>query len=375
MIDHTNHPHPSTPKARALCRANGGTGSIAKVGTSVPKTSPAKAKVSAKPVINVDTGKPITQQEAAKIMFGTRVGSRTVKAAQKSGVGKKLELTNTDRDRLQKSRDEQKARLARITARQQKPSVKDSYESGIASSQKLSGGVTAKTELDTTNSGTKLVVKTTSKKGNPPYADPVRQNDAEELTSLLGRTLGVKVPEVHRVAPRKVAIEYFDGVESLVGAGSLQRKRDLADSKEGLKLGLLDLVTDQTDRHDGNWLVDSDGQVKGIDHSYAWGYVDHAGNPVSPKEPKRLVSWVDKALGIVGRDEGVFNLKLRAQIYNHFWQDTDKVSKADIQTVRDRLKSIKSEFQRTGRLDWYQASLDRLDAMEPFAKGKGRIFE
>src|ERR1041384_3279148 len=36
MIDHTGHPHPSTPKARALCRANGGTGFIGKIGPDVP---------------------------------------------------------------------------------------------------------------------------------------------------------------------------------------------------------------------------------------------------------------------------------------------------------------------------------------------------
>lgn len=36
MIDHTGHPHPSTPKARALCRANGGTGFIGKLGGDAP---------------------------------------------------------------------------------------------------------------------------------------------------------------------------------------------------------------------------------------------------------------------------------------------------------------------------------------------------
>jgi hypothetical protein len=36
MIDHTGHPHPSTPKARALCRANGGTGFIGKLGAAAP---------------------------------------------------------------------------------------------------------------------------------------------------------------------------------------------------------------------------------------------------------------------------------------------------------------------------------------------------
>lgn len=50
MIDHTGHPHPSTPKARALCRANGGTGFIGKLGDNAPT---AKKKNDDKPVPRV----------------------------------------------------------------------------------------------------------------------------------------------------------------------------------------------------------------------------------------------------------------------------------------------------------------------------------
>lgn len=115
MIDHSSHPHPSTPAARALCRANGGTGSISKSGgsaskTSAPKktaaktptatpkaqnksvpitadkvpvptkaparTTPTKApvkRVKAAPrvIVNVDTGEPISRQDAAIAMFGS----------------------------------------------------------------------------------------------------------------------------------------------------------------------------------------------------------------------------------------------------------------------------------------------------------------
>lgn len=42
MIDHTGHAHPSTPKARALCRANGGTGFIGKLGGNAPVSSKSK---------------------------------------------------------------------------------------------------------------------------------------------------------------------------------------------------------------------------------------------------------------------------------------------------------------------------------------------
>lgn len=62
MIDHTGHPHPSTPKARALCRANGGTGFIGKIGAAAPvanKTDNGKAPSVPKPhTVNVKPPAP-----------------------------------------------------------------------------------------------------------------------------------------------------------------------------------------------------------------------------------------------------------------------------------------------------------------------------
>jgi hypothetical protein len=159
MIDHSGHPHPSTPAARALCRANGGTGSIAKSGarskstkaptgsagtkvsTATPKkaetvTTPksAAAKVTAKPrvVTDISTGKPISREQAATIMFGTegaakkvavrkkpdtKITSSAVKAAQRSGIGAKLDATPADKDKAARAAAEQQERLKRIIAR------------------------------------------------------------------------------------------------------------------------------------------------------------------------------------------------------------------------------------------------------------------
>lgn len=138
-IDHTGHPHPSTPAARAACRANGGTGSTAKPGTKAKASRPvAKAPVPKAPditapkvpvptikkapftntVINVDTGKRISREEAAREMFGTKVTVTTVKTARKSGIGAKLGQTDDDRARIARNKADQEARLARIAARQ-----------------------------------------------------------------------------------------------------------------------------------------------------------------------------------------------------------------------------------------------------------------
>lgn len=54
MIDHSGHPHPSTPAARALCRANGGTGDITK-----------KPKTEKKPAAAVRTKSPVQKNAPA----------------------------------------------------------------------------------------------------------------------------------------------------------------------------------------------------------------------------------------------------------------------------------------------------------------------
>lgn len=68
MIDHSGHPHPSTPAARALCRANGGTGSTAKTGTKVPDAPRALAKASSVKVPALTAPKvPVPKVAAAPI--------------------------------------------------------------------------------------------------------------------------------------------------------------------------------------------------------------------------------------------------------------------------------------------------------------------
>jgi hypothetical protein len=173
MIDHSGHPHPSTPAARALCRANGGTGNITKPGKSASKTSAPKKKTPARPqatnapsltgskvpvpkkaatpaapaqkksakpkvtatprvITDISTGKPISREQAALIMFGsdgpgkrvavrkqsdTRVTGAAVKAAQKSGIGAKLDATDADRAKAAQRKAEREETLKRIAAR------------------------------------------------------------------------------------------------------------------------------------------------------------------------------------------------------------------------------------------------------------------
>jgi hypothetical protein len=106
-IDHTGHPHPSTPAARALCRANGGTGSTAKRGENAPTS---KRAIATPPLTEpkVPVARPATQNKTT---------STTVRAAAKSGIGKKLEQTDADRQKTVDRKKEQEERLKRIAER------------------------------------------------------------------------------------------------------------------------------------------------------------------------------------------------------------------------------------------------------------------
>lgn len=100
MIDHSAHPHPSTPAARALCRANGGTGNITKTGTKAPKTSAPKKKTPARPaaaknVPSLTEGRvPVTpkKQPAAKTSPTTKVTAKPKAVTNVSGGGDKANL-------------------------------------------------------------------------------------------------------------------------------------------------------------------------------------------------------------------------------------------------------------------------------------------
>lgn len=153
MIDHTGHPHPSTPAMRALCRANGGTGSTAKpAGGKAPASKKAATKKQSRTSLNIDTGKQISREKAAKIMFGSqpkhqsrgslsespsaakrspgltesrvpiatpqfKATAKTSNALVRSGIGRKLEQTPADRAKAEERNREQAARLKRIAER------------------------------------------------------------------------------------------------------------------------------------------------------------------------------------------------------------------------------------------------------------------
>lgn len=481
MIDHSSHPHPATPAARALCRANGGTGNIGKpggvatpkttkkAGVAAPKATPPRARkvpslTSPKvPVVNLTTGKVISREEAAKRMFGSKVadvkvGAATVKAAQRAGIGRKLEATESDRQKAQDRQKEQADRLKRIADRQRgnTPDVPQSkvstvrrgeqvrdpqenwrkvqvidkaggkitlrdengiiqrvsvdgevakrnspetapvtptsvsksrarkvaaeskglledYKTGVRSKRNLAGGAMAKTELVTTRSGHKVVRKTT----NPTTDRTGRQNDAEELGSKLARAMGMRTPEVARPSKDEIVMDHIPEAVSGFDLNDYQKVTAFTKSDQGKVMGLFDSLFSNTDRHEGNWLI-KEGNIYPIDHGQLFSFGTE-NNPLGEYRTYQVIKWerVDgPPLGTGGEFsdyliERTSSDTLRAdgrRVTFTRWKDND-ISLKDVETIENRLTALRPEFERLGRIDWYDKSIRRINSFKPFAKG------
>jgi hypothetical protein len=134
---------------------------------------------------------------------------------------------------------------------------------------------------------------------------------------------------------------------------ALSRVKKWTDSDEGWKLGLLDQVIRNTDRNDGNWMVDGD-DVVAIDHGLAW----------SP-ESRRYGS---RKNGIFRGQDG-FSRKFTTPGGKP--KNID-VAPEDIDAIADILTTLRPEFEKRGQKDWWDFSMGQVDVLRPYAKGKKR---
>lgn len=237
-------------------------------------------------------------------------------------------------------------------------------KSGEVSTKKLSGGTQANVELVKLGDGTQIVRKTIKKKNQ------ARQLDAEELSSKFALKLGITAPAVHRDSPTSVVMDHMDGVvpsKAIIAMGMNDHKAGLAklaSSKDGAKLGLFDLVVHNTDRNSGNWLVGEDNHIQAIDHGMAFqepGALTH----------NELFSGMNPFInGIAGIKPGP-----DSWLYSGGTQPKSTLySKADIAFMHEQLASLEPDFNRLGRMDWFNNAQDQLDELNALAIGKGKLF-
>lgn len=206
---------------------------------------------------------------------------------------------------------------------------------GVVGERKLGGGQAADTKLVTLADGTKAVHKITTEAQNDH--SPRDQVDAEELAGEVAAALGVRTPAMVRTGPTAAYQEFMPGQP-----GKALYGRDIPDSvlasDDGVRLGLLDHITANSDRHGGNWLVDGDGSLTGIDNGMAFDYRATMGthNPFGKR---------------------------------HFEDDANPLSPADVARVRERLAALKPRFTAMKRGAWHKAMMARLDEVARGATG------
>jgi phosphoinositide 3-/4-kinase-like protein len=176
--------------------------------------------------------------------------------------------------------------------------------------------------------------RTVTKKALRPAGDisPLRQADAEELAGLVAAALGVRAPAVRRTGPDEVELEYMPGRTGMEEYGAIAPK-SITEAPVNAKVGLLDYLTNNADRHTGNWTIGQEGsEVYAIDHGLAF----------------------QDNIGILAY--GPFALA------HGFSIGTPKnIRLSELDEIRTRLEALRGDFASAGRADWYNGMISRLD--------------
>lgn len=215
----------------------------------------------------------------------------------------------------------------------------------VKETRPLGGGDSARTELVTLEDGTQAVRKT----ARTDVGD-VQDSASEEAVSWVASALGLRAPRVYRRDADSVLMEYIaDGVTAEEGRSGDQRFADAPASDDGAVMGLLDLLVNNVDRNDGNWMLDSSGRLVAIDHGVAYGETVGVGKEPSlgPHSP------------FTARFKDLDSDEPRA----------NPLTDEDVSEVRRRLERLRPEFERIDRGHWLDYSLRMLDLLGQHASG------
>jgi hypothetical protein len=255
--------------------------------------------------------------------------------------------------------------------------IQQAVESGVARAEPLSGGNVAETELLTMNNGTVLVRKTVE--GYGPHGDEFDGVAEEQAAAMIGNSLGIG-PAVYRNSENEIYMQYFRspsamrvetdmyeavdqsadiptqaaGFKAASEAYKLREAAAIA-SDDGRKIGLLDQMITNSDRHTGNWLLDGDRPIP-IDHGQAFGQSYN----LVPR-PTRGTTYGNKQFGSVYAAN-------EAEFASH-----NPLTQADVAAVRERLAALAPDFAHIGKSQWLGYAQRVLDLIGQGASGTRNI--
>lgn len=248
---------------------------------------------------------------------------------------------------------------------------------------RLAGGAMAQTQIRTV--GGRPIVR----KQYDATVEGRRKAAAEELASLVGAAIEAPVPAavVSRHNPSVAYIGFVPGEPAFHAGGGLSPDTEeeeaiyhLARTRAGLRLGLLDVLIANTDRHSLNWIASdypeppaffSDEPVRmpvGIDHGETFRetpktrYTDERGTWATPAEGDAYVGFMRPWL-------------VRDPAGSGQWQyrDNNPLHPDDVPVMRARLRALQGEFERHGWGKQYRAMMQRFEAVAAHAGGRARL--
>lgn len=240
-----------------------------------------------------------------------------------------------------------------------------SIRSGAVAEQALGQGAMGETRRFDLADGTSTVYKRavrdwTMNTDRPPFTKK-DQADAEELSALVGAAIGTRAPAVHRASDDEIYMELVDGQTAEMfwphRNGSLPR--GVLAGEDAIRIGLLDTLIENADRHSGNFLVDDQERLHPIDHGLAFSRTYSAGMNGGPPtrddtSTVRLVS--------------PFALEHFASPSGNYY-DSNPLSGADVRKARRALLRLRGRFEAVGQVGWYESMMERFEHLASRAAG------
>lgn len=240
--------------------------------------------------------------------------------------------------------------------------LRRSVDTGAYDEQIMAQGAMGETRRFDLADGTSAVYKRQTRDWDRGWEYPLltkeTQADAEELAAVVANALGVKAPAVARTSDTEFYMEMMPGkIGELAWVGRAGAPKRVVDSPQGLRMGLLDTLIENTDRHGGNYLADEDENLYAIDHGLAFSKTDQ-------KLPDGTVQRrpVDRVLAT-----GEFALANFVSPSGNLYDNP--LSRADGEKLKRVVADLRQQFVDAGRLNWWESMNERAQHIAARATG------
>lgn len=193
--------------------------------------------------------------------------------------------------------------------------------------ERRQGGTMGVTSLEEHEAGRIIRKDVATRPGSADVRDPDEQADAEQLAPLVAEAMGLRAPSVVRRGRHEIEMEHIDGKAGDADGPYASLSPELARSPDGQRMGILDVAINNHDRNMGNFIQTPDGRLVPIDHSMA--FYDAPDAVGLPFPTERL-----------------------------------DITESEAAAMRVRMEALRPEFERVGRGDWLDGTLERFDRIK-----------